>query len=277
MVLVFFVILPKCINIMNRAAILLTALIFACNIQAQTNYKVIKVNGKIQYVRTGSDMALGDEFSQDENLSFETPNSRAAVINPEKGRFILTPESAGQLSGARSNFLPAMSNISTRGGALNSLNDIQNQFSGPVAILYKASWHLNPYEYPMDENNFFYLQLQYKGETINKKLPFEDNNLVFSRDDILMVDDQPIPAPDTPGTILYYYSADGSQFISSFDLVFPDMEMLKSEARIILHEISGQEYSRKVNELSGYMFEFYGKPDKEDVMLFLEKDFGLKK
>ncbi len=262
---------------MTRAAILLTALILACNIQAQTSYKVIKVNGKIQYVRTGSNMALGDEFSQDENLSFDTPNSRAAVINPEKGRFILTPESAGQLSGARSNFLPAMSNISTRGGALNSLIDIQNQFSGPVAILYKASWHLNPYEYPMDENNFFYLQLLYRGETINKNLPFEDNNLVFSRDDILMVDDQSIPAIDTPGTILYYYSADGSQFISSFDLVFPDMEILKSEASIILHEISGQEYSRKVNELSGYMFEFYGKPDKEDVMLFLEKDFGLKK
>ena len=158
---------------MTRAAILLTALILACNIQAQTSYKVIKVNGKIQYVRTGSNMALGDEFAQDENLSFDTPNSRAAVINPEKGRFILTPESASQLSGARSNFLPAMSNISTRGGALNSLIDIQNQFSGPVAILYKASWHLNPYEYPMDENNFFYLQLLYRGETINKNLPFQ--------------------------------------------------------------------------------------------------------
>ena len=119
---------------MKRAAILLTAFILTCTIQAQTNYKVIKVNGKIQYVRTGSAMTLGDVFAEDESLSFETPTSRAAVINPAKGRFILTPESASQLSGARSNFLPAMSNISTRGGALNSLNDIQNQFTGPVAI-----------------------------------------------------------------------------------------------------------------------------------------------
>ena len=262
---------------MKPFVLLLIAFVLSQGIQSQTSYKVIKVNGKIQYVRTGSNMSLGDVFAEDEDLSFDAPNSRAAVINPEKGRFILTPESASQLSGARSNFLPAISNISTRGGALNSLNDIQNQFTGPIAIIHTASWHLNPYQFPMDENSFFYLQFQYKGETINKKLDFEENNLIFSRNEILRVDGKSIPAADNPTTFLYYYSADGSQFISSFDLIFPDSEMFKSEARIILHELNDQEYSRKVNELSGYLFEFYGKPDKEDVMLFLEKDFGLKK
>ncbi|MCK4746462.1 MAG: hypothetical protein KAT15_05480, partial [Bacteroidales bacterium] len=242
-----------------------------------TNYKVIKVNGNIQYVRTGNQMSLGDEFSENEDLTFGTPGSRAAVINPEKGRFILTPQSAHQLSGAKSNFLPAMSNISTRGGALNSMNDIQNQFTGPVAILYQASWHINPYRFPMDENSFFYLQYQYNGEQINKKLQFRENNLVFSREDILTVDDQPIPAIDNPGTILYYYSPEGSRYISSFELVFPEIDVLKPEAGIILEEFAGREYSRLVNELSGYLYEFYGKPDKEDVILFLEKDFSIDK
>ena len=154
-------------------------LILAVN--AQTNYKVIKVNGNIQYVRTGSQMAAGDVFTEEETLSFETPASRAAVINPEKGRFILSPQSAGQLTGARSNFLPAMSNISTRGGFLSSMEDLINQFTGPVAILYKSSWNINPYQFPMDENQFFYLQFMYNGETINKKLPFEEQNLIFNR------------------------------------------------------------------------------------------------
>ena len=262
---------------MKLSVLLLTAFLLACNLQAQSSYKVIKVNGSIQYVRTGSQMTLGDVFPDNEDLRFETPNSRAAVINPDKGRFILTPQSASQLSGAKSNFLPAMSSISTRGGALNSLNDIQDQFTGPVAILHKASWHINPYQFPIDENSFFYLQYQYKGEQINKKLLFEENNLVFSRDDILKIDDQPIPAIDKPSAILYYYSADGSQYISSFELIFPQLDLLKSETGIILDEFADEEYSRKVNELSGYLYEFYGKPDKEDVMLFLEKDFGLKK
>ena len=108
-------------------------------------------------------------------------------------------------------------------------------------------------------------------------LQFRENNLVFSREDILTVDDQPIPAIDNPGTILYYYSPDGSQYISFFELVFPEIDVFKPEAEIILEEFAGREYSRLVNELSGYLYEFYGKPDKEDVILFLEKDFSIDK
>jgi len=262
---------------MKKVITLPIIFILAISIQAQSSYKVIKVNGSIQYVRTGSSMALGDEFAETETLTFGSPSARAAVINPGKGRFILTPESAGKLSGAKSNFLPARSNISTRGGALNSMNDVQNQFSEAIAIIYIASWHLNPYQFQMDENKFFFLQFQYNGEQINKKLSFEGNNLIFSREEILKVDDEAIQNLDKPAASLYYYSADGPQYISEFDLIFPEMELLKSEAGIILEEFSNMDYSRKVNELSGYLFEFYGKPDKEDVMLFLEKDFGLKK
>jgi len=262
---------------MNKAVLLTAMALLATGIQAQTNYKVIKVNGNIQYVRTGSQMALGDVFTDQEALSFETPNSRAAVINPEKGRFILTPQSASQLTGARSNFLPAMSNISTRGGLLNSMNDIINQFTGPLVILHEAGWNINPYQFPMDENRFFYLQVPYKGETINKKLASNENNLVLAREEILMVDQVPVQAFDNSAASLYYYSPDGVIFLSSFELIFPDMELLIPETGIILEEFSSQDYSLKVNEIAGYLFEFYGKPDKKDVMLYLEKDFGLKK
>jgi hypothetical protein len=170
-----------------------------------------------------------------------------------------------------------MSNISTRGGTLNSLSDIQNQFSGSVAILHKASWHINPYQFPMNEDTFFYLQFLYNGERINKKLLFRDNNLVFDRADILKVDDNPIEAPDTPNTILYYYGRDGAQYISAFEMVFPDLTELAGEAGIIMEESGEAPYNQIVNELSGYIFEFYGKPDKQDVMQFMAKDLELKK
>jgi hypothetical protein len=262
---------------MKRAVLLPVILLLACGLQAQINYKVIKVNGTIQYVRTGSQMALGDVFPENEDLSFATPNSRAAVINPEKGRFILTPQSASQLSGAKSNFLPAMSNISTRGGALNNLTAIQNQFDGTLSILYEASWHINPYQFPQDDGRFFYLRFRYHGEEINKKLLHRENQLVFSREDILRVDGRPIPGLDSPAVILYYYTGEGPQFINEFELVFPKIKVLRQEAGIILEEFGRYDYNRKVNEIAGYLFDFYGKPDKEDVMLFLEKDFGLKR
>ena len=245
-------------------------------LSAQSNFKVIKVNGSILYVSSGSSMAQGDVFAETEDLDFATPNSRAAVINPEKGRFILTDGSEGQVAKAKSNFLPAMSNISTRGGALNSLNDIQNQFSGSVAIMYKASWFINPYQFPMNENTFFYIQFLYNSERINKKLLFKENNLVFDRENILKVDEKPIKAADTPNAILYYYGKDGAQYISAFELVFPDLAELAGEAGIILEESGEAPYNKMVNDLSGYIFEFYGKPDKQDVMQFMAKDLEMK-
>ena len=260
-----------------RLFILIICSFLVSSLHAQSDYKVIKVSGSILYVRTGSSMAQGDIFPEDEDLDFATPNSRAAVINPEKGRFILSSGPQNQVSRAKTNFLPAMSNISTRGGALNNLTDIQNQFSGQVSILYSASWHINPYQFPMNEETFFYIQYLYKGERINKKLPFMGNNLIFSREDILKVDDNPIEKPDTPNAIFYYYGKNGAQYISAFELVFPDLVELAAETSIIIEESVDDSYNRMVNELSGYIYEFYGKPDKQDVMQFMAKDLELKK
>ena len=76
-----------------RLSIIILCSFLIGSLHAQLEYKVIKVNGSIVYVRTGSSMAQGDVFGENEDLDFATPNSRAAVINPVKGRFILTPGS----------------------------------------------------------------------------------------------------------------------------------------------------------------------------------------
>ena len=41
---------------MKSFILILTSIILAFNLQAQVNYKVIKVNGNIMYVRTGDQM-----------------------------------------------------------------------------------------------------------------------------------------------------------------------------------------------------------------------------
>jgi hypothetical protein len=242
---------------------------------SQVNYRVIKVNGNIVYVRTGNSMAQGDEFEEDEDLSFQTPNSRAAVINQNLGRFILTPDNYDDLSSAKSNFLPAMSNLSTRGGIINNLTDLQNQFSDNVAILHEAGYYLNPYQFPINENEFFFLKFQYKGEEINKKLGFDQNRLILSRENILKVDDVSIEQIDHPVVSLYYYKNEESEFISDFNLIFPDLDEIKNELQIILEASSEKSYNQKVNDISGFIFEFYGKPDKQDVIQYLDKTFGL--
>lgn len=249
----------------------------ALPVLSQVNYRVIKVNGGIIYVRTGNNMAQGDVFTEDEDLSFQSPNSRAAVINPNAGRFILTPDNYENLSTAKSNFLPAMSNLSTRGGIINNTTDLQNQFSDNLVLLHEATYYLNPYQFPMNENQFFFMKFRYKDEEINKKLIFEQNKLIFSREEILKVDQIPIKEFDQPDISLYYYNNGVPEYISDFNLILPDMEQLNSELKIILDESPEKSFNQKVNDISGYLFEFYGKPDKQDVIAYLEKTFGLAK
>jgi len=249
----------------------------AVSVFSQVKYRVIKVNGRIIYVRTGNSMTQGDVFTEDEDLSFQTPNSRAAVINPGSGRFILSPDNYENLSSAKSNFLPAMSNLSTRGGIINNITDLQNQFSDDMVILCKAGYFLNPYKFPMNENQFFFLKFEYKGEEINKKLLCEQNKLIFSREEILKVDQMPIKEIDKPDIGFYYYNNGPAEYISDFRLVLPDLEILNAELKIILDESPGKSFNQKINDISGYLFEFYGKPDKQDVINYLEKNFGLVK
>ncbi len=220
-------------------------------------------------------MNQGDVFPENENLSFQSPNSRAAVINPNSGRFILTPDNYDDLSSAKSNFLPAMSNLSTRGGIINNLTDLQNQFCDNMVILCEASYYLNPYQFPMNENEFFFIRFQYKGEEINKKLGSDQNRLILSREDILKVDEKSIDKIDQPNVSLYYHKDEQSEYISDFSLIIPDLDDIKTECQIILDESSTKSYNLKVNDISAYLFEFYGKPDKQDVINYLDKTFGL--
>jgi len=246
-------------------------------LDAQASYKVIRVDGSIVYVRTGNSMSQGDVFAENENLSFGSPTSRAAVINPEKGRFILQPDNTNDLKHAKTHFLPGMNNISTRGGAFNNLQDLQNHFKDTLVIINRASLAVNPYAYPMDDNHFFYLTFLYNGEQINKKLGYNVNQMLLDRNEILRVDDKPIHGPDTPAMTLSYSSDGAYRRISDFSLSFPDPAQLKNELSIILDGLAQASYTNKVNEVSGYLSEFYGTPDKKDVMQYLENEFGLKR
>ncbi len=241
------------------------------------NYRVIKVNGQIIYVQTGQSMNQGDEFEQEENLSFGSPSSRAAVINPEKGRYILTSGNYEDFSTGKSNFLPAINNLSTRGGAINNIIDLQNEFSDAMVLLNRATYHINPYRFPMDEENFFFIRYTYNDEEINKKLPFEDKTLIIDKSNLLTVDNAFIEKPDDPVMKLFYLKKENPTYISEFQLVQPDRAALKEEAGILLDELEGEPYNRKVNEVISHIIDFYGKPDNDDVIGWLEKEFGLAK
>lgn len=261
----------------NLLLILFVGFISLMSFGQNNDYKVIKVSGTILLQKSKTALQMGTIFDENDELSFETSNARAAVTNPEKGRFILMPSNTN-LAFAKANLSPAMSNISSRGGAMLNALDLENHFSGKYAIIDKVDIKINPALFPMDKNNFFYMRYVYKGDTINKLLSYSNDTLIIKKSELLTVDGKPIPNPDV-STMEILYLQKGTEvkrtLINSFDPVFLDETDLLAEVLIIIADLKDKDRDTKINEIISYITEMYGKPNKENVVEWLDKKIKL--
>jgi hypothetical protein len=245
---------------------------------SQDNFKVIKVNGTILLKQKNISLETGTVFSEKEDLLFRNEDATAAVINSQKGRLILT-NSNHDLSAARSNYLPSMYNISSRGASgsmLTNTVDLQNYFTGKLVVLDRHTVEIDEINYPMDNNHFFYLRYIYRGEEINKKLGFSGDTLILDRKSLLTVDGNPIPGPDKTSIKFFYRKGSESVQVSEFDLILPDQSQLGKEVQVILDEIKNKTYKEKTGEVNSYINELYGKVNMINLIPWLEHNNGLK-
>lgn len=233
-------------------------------------YKVIHVKGKIIFKKTGTDMKRGDYYIAGTLLDFRTKDSRAAVIHKDKGRYVLSGSSKGQVK-----VLPAANNISSRGGALINIIDLKNYFDGRICILDETKFQIGKESFPMNNSKFFYLSFEHNNEKINKRLSFENDFLTLSKKEIFKVDGEPIPVEEKEMTL--YYKEDGkSKKISKFTPIFPEMVDLKDEISVLLNEIENESVGKKQDEVAAHLNEFYGKIGAMDVNMWLADEFGIK-
>ncbi len=232
-------------------------------------YKVIKVDGKIVFENTRESMKKGDIFLSGMALSFETPQSRAAVISSIKGRFVLSASQKGQTK-----ILPAANNISSRAGALINMIDLQNHFSGKYLVLGKSELQLGQEAFPMNEESFFYLTYTHNDEQIRKKLSSNGDKLILDKEEIFKIDGEAIPVEEKQMTL--YYRSDGkSSKVNTFTPVFPDLNDLKEEVEIILSEYGEKDNKTKIKEVTSYLNEFYGNPQKDDLAAWMKEEFSI--
>ena len=74
---------------------------------------------------------------------------------------------------------------------------------------------------------------------------------------------------------LYYRTGGASKKISVFTPVFPNLTDLKEEVEIILDEFSNKDDETKIKELTAYLYEFYGKPQKDNLGKWLKTEFNI--
>jgi hypothetical protein len=255
-------------------------LTFIYSLFAQDKFTVIKVNGSIIIQSTGSALNIGTAFGQNEDLLFKSTDSRAAVINPKRGRYLLTSDNVSEFRNSKSNFLPSSGKVSARGGEMIlNINDLKNYFDGNYVIFDKIKIKINPEAFPMNDKKYFYIRYLYKNETINKKLAFSSDTLIITKNELLTIDGKQIPNPEISEMKLMYME-EGEKYVSTpicaFVPVFPNLEQLKQEVKIILDQMKDKTYNEKLCEISSYISDFYGKPEENNLKEWLKDNLNLK-
>ncbi len=256
---------------MSKIVVSFILIFLSINLYSQKDkYKVIKVNGSILFEKNNTELKRGSVFSENDKLNFKTTNSRAAVINPIKGRFILMPNN-NNIAFARANLTPSMNNISSRAGALINKIDLSNFFNNNYVILDKSYIKISPKVFKMDDNNFFYIKYTYKGEEIPKKLKNKGDTLIIDKKELFTIDGWPIPNPNITNMDLMYLNKlqNKSVFISTFNPVFPDTKELLEEIKLIIDNLKNKSRENKITEVTSYINEMYGKIDKNNVEIWL--------
>jgi hypothetical protein len=241
----------------------------------QENFKVIKVNGTIILKNKGVSLETGTVFSQKEDLLFRTDDANAAVINPQKGRLIITSKNHN-LAAASSNYLPAMYNISSRGVSFEDHVNLQELFSGSYVVLDRQGVVIDTETYPMDKDHFFFLRYVYKGEEINKKLGYSGDTLIIDKKGLYAVDGNPIPSPDNTLIKLFYRKGTETILLNEFNLILPDTKQLQEEVKVILESMTNLTSSQKVAEVNSYINDQYGKINQANLLFWLDKCFNLR-
>lgn len=259
---------------------LLAVCLFSRISNAQDLFTVIKVSGNIVIERTGSALATGTSFLQNENLLFRIPESRAAVINPDRGRFLLTSDNLTEFKNSKSNYLPSAGKISTRTANVNSaINDLKDHFEGNYMIFNETVLKIDTAVYPMRNDRFFYITYNYETRTINKKLAFKNDTLFVKKNELLAVDGKIIPdSIINEMTLMYLVTGESytATPVCAFSPVFPDYIVLGQELTLILEQLQKKSYAEKYNEISAFIKEFYGKADEANMKKWLLEDFGLR-
>ena len=231
-------------------------------------YKVLTVQGRIIFENSGKDMERGDLYVTGTPLNFTTISSRAAIINDINGRYVIS-SNKGKL-----NVLPAANNVMSRSNAaiLNAV-DLKNHFSGRYLVIKRGEVQISSENFPMNENEFFYLTYMHNGEEIAKKLRSEGDFLIIDAEEIFKIDGKSIEIEEKEMTL--FYKSDKSSKINTFTPVFPDAEILKQEVGILLETYQAESNSKKINEITGFLNDFYGKPNKKSLSDWLKAEFEL--
>jgi len=260
---------------LTLAVFFTSSLLASCNMRfnntgkkrAPLEFKVIRVEGNITYQASGDEMKRGDSFPEKEPLVFKSALASAAVIDSKLNRVILRPPSK---KGKAYNLFPALNNVTPRAGAILNLIDFKAYFSDTLFLPNELKVTMNPEIFNIDDDHFLYLEYDYYGEEINKRIKVKDSTMTIYRDGLFNIDGQPIN-PLKYGVMkmkLRDETKGQSTEIATFTFSAPkDLKAPKEEVRVIMSAYGDIRLKKKetTEAILAYLSQFYGKINKRNM------------
>ncbi|MBR5957690.1 MAG: hypothetical protein IKZ99_04950 [Salinivirgaceae bacterium] len=241
------------------AAISLMLLPLASSAQKNVNYKVVKVQGEIQRVKTGNLLSVGEDVVSNENFSFRTDYSRAVVVNKESGCVVLSARNDN--SGPQ--FLPTSNSMSVRASVPVMPSEVIEYYYGDIFVSGHDSLKIDTEKLEIGDNSYFVVSYNANGKKVSERMELKNGKLVLPQS---LVSDKPAKV------ILTYNDEFGESNKTEFTPIYAGDE-LKEEIKLIFSTIKGKR-DAKITASSSFVNEFYGKTTEDAVDTWIKENLN---
>lgn len=225
----------------DRLKYISLAILFAMSIPtyAQLEYKVTYIQGNITI--KDINLKVGDVFLSTDKIDFKNSDAIVKVCCSSEGKPVIFYGANVEKSGSKSlkENQRYLSSLGSSRGATSEMDIyvIKSFLSTPkLGIIDALRIPINTQEYPINEDSYFYLRFNYKGEEINKRLIMENDSILISNYIFNLPDIGDIQ-PDSLPVLFYFYNdllEESTLIASKFYPLFIDIPNLKQDLAPIL-------------------------------------------
>ncbi len=203
-------------------------------------YYVTFVKGDVKLESSGNSIKTGDKIKGTDKLIFKAPNSKVSCISPSKGRFDISPAATkanakGEwLAIISSKMIPSSSHqrLSTRSLSGEAGYDPVSYFTSqndiPIVLLNGMALPVSN-SYKLDNGNFFFVQYEFHGKNLVRKIPYQNQSLIFSTELFTDNEGKPLSADLLKKVLLCYQSVENSTPRSKALVTFTPLLLDKDE------------------------------------------------
>lgn len=232
---------------------------------------IIAAKGVVRLAQSRQTLKSGARLGRQDSVVFQKADDFLVVVDKQRRNFVVKPKDKSHLQSA--SWSEMLAAVGTRSGKILNYVDFQRFLSGRRWLVLgdTVSLDVGSAAFPLDEAHFFYVRYRWTGDTtapVNKRLPQQGQEVVFSKEALFKVDGSPVSPESVSDFTLFYFDSttQKSLEIGPFDIVFPEDAVLKVEITAIAshfgHTTAEQEALRKAVE--AYLTEAYGEAEKED-------------